>query len=152
MVVDKTPVLFHDNGDVSHMERVHPPQEGLPRLVFDAHDLEILQSPTACLNDTCINGCIPLLFSLIQPSNAHRFAVFSTHDLVRVRYNADDASLWRAMKHIIFWSKDIWIVPIHRTDPVGHWVLCVAHLLSCELFLFDSFGERHGWRANVQVF
>jgi len=148
------PVLLNDFKDVlmTHVQRVCPPQEGFAQLVFDAHDLEILQSSTACLNDTCINGCIPLLFSSIQSVHAHRFAVLSTHDLIRIRYNADDHGLWRAMKHTLFWSKDIWVIPIHRPDPVGHWVLCIAQLAHCELLLFDSFGERQGWRANVQVF
>ncbi|KAF8425356.1 hypothetical protein L210DRAFT_3653217 [Boletus edulis BED1] len=152
MSVDDTPPPSSNYKDVQGtlVERTRPPKDGFSRLIFEVRDIEILQSPTACLNDTCINGCIPLLFSSIQPANIHQFAIFSTHDLIRIRYNADDDCLWRATKHTSFWFKDIWIIPIHRADPAGHWVLCIAHLRRQELLLFDSLGERHGWRANVQ--
>ncbi|KAG9316189.1 hypothetical protein JVU11DRAFT_2213 [Chiua virens] len=152
MSVDMTPLPSSEPTDVPEVlaGRTCPPQDGFSGTFFQVRDIKILQSPTECLNDICINGCIPLLFSSIKPSNAHQFAIFSTHDLIRIWYNASDDCLWRVMKHNSFWCKDIWIILIHRSDAGGHWVLCVAHLRRKELLLFDSLGERRRWRANVQ--
>ena len=125
--------------------------DGFRRLSFEPEDVVILANPTACLNDVCINGCIPLLFSSIKPPNSQRFAVFSTYDLPRIHYGASDDSLWKGTRHTTFWTKDIWIIPIHRPSPVGHWVLCIALLSRRELRLFDSLAEEKPWRADVQV-
>ena len=121
------------------------------RRLFAPEDVVILVNPTGCLNDVCINGCIWLLFSSIKLPDTDCFAVFSTHDLPRIRYNVSDESLWRATQHTMFWTKDTWILPIHRPSPIGHWVLCIAHLPHRELRLFDSLVEEKGWPANVQV-
>lgn len=107
----------------------------------------MLASPTARINDVCINGCIPLLLSLINPSCAHRFAIFSTFDLPRARYKNDN-ELFKAMKHTKFWTKDTWILPIYRP---GHWVLCIADFVRRELRLFDSLAQKEPWRADVNV-
>ena len=128
-----------------------PGMDGAYRSSFMAEDVVILANPTGCLNDVCINGRIPLLFSLIKPPDANCFAVFSTHDLPRIRYNASDESLWRGTRHTMFWTKDTWILPIHRPSPVGHWVLCIALFPRRELYLFDSLAEEKGWPADVQV-
>ncbi|KAG2115497.1 hypothetical protein DEU56DRAFT_919407 [Suillus clintonianus] len=37
-------------------ERNHPSREGYPPQIFEPKDIALLASPTACLNDTCING------------------------------------------------------------------------------------------------
>ncbi|KAF9225957.1 hypothetical protein BS17DRAFT_640113, partial [Gyrodon lividus] len=58
--------------------------------------------------------------SSIKPVNTKQFAVFSTDDLPCICYNAPDEVLWRSMKQISFWRKDIWIIPIHCPSPVGH--------------------------------
>ncbi|KAG9309099.1 hypothetical protein JVU11DRAFT_10983 [Chiua virens] len=152
MSVDMTPLPSSEPTDVPEVlaGQTCPPQDGFSGTFFQVHDIEILQSPTECLNDICINGCIPLLFSSIKPSNAHQFTIFSTHDLICIWYNASDDCLWHTMKHNSFWCKDIWIIPIHHSDAGGHWVLCVAHLPHKELLLFDSLGEWRRWRANVQ--
>ncbi|KIJ20748.1 hypothetical protein PAXINDRAFT_39745, partial [Paxillus involutus ATCC 200175] len=78
-------------------------------------------------------------------------AVFSTHNLTRIQYNASNEVLWKAMRCICFWKKQIWIILIHRPSPIGHWVLCIARLSWKELLLFDSLGEQKPWRADVQV-
>jgi Ulp1 family protease len=103
----------------------------------------------ACLNDICLNGCIPLLFSNIWPNNADQIAILSTYDLHHIRYNTSDQILWKTMKHISFWTKNLWIIAIHWPSSGGHWVLCIMHLTCRELLLFDSLGERHPWHANV---
>ncbi|KAF8124776.1 hypothetical protein EV363DRAFT_1177524 [Boletus edulis] len=125
-------------------------QNESPRLSFNAEDIQILATPTACLNDICINGCITLLFQHIQPINPDRFGLFSTYDIYHIRHNASDDTLWRTMKHTSFWTKNIWIIPIHRPGIVGHWVLCVVNISRQEILLFDSMAERQPWRANVQ--
>ena len=126
-------------------------QQGAYHFSFTPEDVAILANPTDCLNDVCINGCIHLLFSSIKPPNAECFAVFLTHDLPHIQYNASDESLWRGTHHMRFWTKDTWILPVHRPSPVGHWVLCIAFLCHRELCLFDSLAEEKGWPANVQV-
>ena len=125
--------------------------DGFRRLLFQREDVSILANPTSCLNDMCINGCIALLFSSVKPPDSRRFAVFLTYDLLCVHYNASDESLWKGTRHTTFWTKDIWIIPIHRLSPVGHWVLCVALISHHELRLFDSLAEEKPWQADVQV-
>ncbi|KAG9309294.1 hypothetical protein JVU11DRAFT_10781 [Chiua virens] len=127
--------------------RILPPRNGFLKVIFDIDAIKLLRSPTAWLDDICINGCISLLFATIPPDNWNDFAVFSTHDLPRIRYNATDEVLWRCTRHTSFWTKDIWILPIHRP---GHWVLCIARLAHGELLLFDSLGKQHPWRMDVK--
>ena len=128
-----------------------PGMEGAYHLSFMPEDVVILANPTGCLNNVCINRCIALLFSLIKPPDADRFAVFLMHDLPHIQYNGSDESLWRGTWHTMFWTKDTWILPIHRPSPVGHWVLCIAHLPHRELCLFDSLAEEKGWPADIEV-
>jgi hypothetical protein len=80
-----------------------------------------------------------------------QFAILSTHDLPRIRYNAPDDALWRNMSWTCYWAKEVWILPIHRPSNVGHWVLCVVHLRSKELHLFDSFAEQKAWKVDIKV-
>ncbi|KAF8836910.1 hypothetical protein BDN67DRAFT_991962 [Paxillus ammoniavirescens] len=102
------------------------------------------------INDVCINSCIPLLFSALNIPEVHHFMVFSTHDLTHIHYNAPNEILWKAMTWTLFWSKDLWIIPIHRPLLVGHWVVCIVYFSCKELQLFDSLGEQKPWRADVQ--
>ncbi|KAG1796136.1 hypothetical protein EV424DRAFT_1547219 [Suillus variegatus] len=117
-------------------ERVSAPRFGCPRQVFKPKDIMLLASRTALLNDSCINGCA--------------YAILSTHDLPCIRYNAPDDVLWRNMSWTSYWTKEVWILPIHRPSDVGHWVLCVVHLRSKELHLFDSFTERKPWKSDIK--
>ena len=58
----------------------------------------------------------------------------------------------RILNEHLIWHKDIWIIPIHCLDPeVGHWVLCIAHVQTQKLLLFDSLAERDGWMLNIAV-
>ncbi|KAG2117886.1 uncharacterized protein F5147DRAFT_565833, partial [Suillus discolor] len=50
-----------------------------------------------------------------------------------------------------YWAKEVWILFIHRPSNVGHWVLCVVHLQSKKLHLFDSFAEWKPWKVNIKV-
>ena len=130
--------------------RKRAPMDGFPSLLFESQDILRLAIPTECINDVCINGCIPLLFSAFNVSSNHKFAVFSTHHLTHIRHHSSDNVLWKSTAYTKFWTKDIWIIPIHR-QIAGHWVLCIAHLSRHELRLFDSLGEQRPWRNDVQV-
>jgi len=59
---------------------IRPTVNGFPQQTFLPSDTNILTSPQACLNDTCINGCAALLYSAFLPF-ASPCAVLSTHDL-----------------------------------------------------------------------
>ncbi|KAG2092828.1 uncharacterized protein F5147DRAFT_821605 [Suillus discolor] len=133
--------------------RVSAPYHGCPSQVFEPKDIALLASQTALLNDTCINGCAMLLYlEAVQLSRmVEQFAILSTHDLLRIRYNAPHDVLWQNMSWTRYWAKEVWILPIHRPSHVGHWVLCVVHLRSKELHLFDSFVERKPWKVNIKV-
>ncbi|KAG1887308.1 hypothetical protein F4604DRAFT_1917113 [Suillus subluteus] len=96
--------------------RVRPAQDGFPYQVFEPRDQSFLAQPTARLNDTCINGCAALLYSeILTNSHVQPCAIFSTHDLPRIRYKASDEILWRNTAWTSFWDKDVWILPIHRS-------------------------------------
>ncbi|KAF8430674.1 hypothetical protein L210DRAFT_3417312 [Boletus edulis BED1] len=136
--VDPTPVPPQS---AAHVDGTH----GVRRRTFDTEDIGMLASPTSHVNDVCINGCIPLLFSAIDRSQARQFAVFSTFDLPLALHKTDQ-ELFQATKHTNFWTKDTWIFPIYRP---GHWVLCVADFTRCELRLFDSLAEEQPWRSDV---
>ncbi|KAG2104041.1 uncharacterized protein F5147DRAFT_775752 [Suillus discolor] len=133
-------------------ERVSAPRFGCPCQVFEPKDIVLLASRTALLNDSCVNGCAVLLYlEAVQLSPmAEQYAILSTHDLPRIRYNAPDNVLWRNMSWTSYWTKEVWILPIHRPSDVGHWVLCVVHLQTKELHLFDSFAERKPWKSDTK--
>ncbi|KAG1779269.1 hypothetical protein EV702DRAFT_1195245 [Suillus placidus] len=131
--------------------RLRPAQDGFPHQVFDPRDQSLLAQPTAHLNDTCINGCAALLHSeILTSSHKQPCAILSTHDLPHIRYNASDDILWRNTSWTSFWERDIWILPIHRTSPVGHWVFCAIYISTKELHLFDSLAERQPWKTDVK--
>ena len=134
-----------------HAEHSRPPTDVSPSLYFHPNNIKILNSPTALLNDTCLNSCVILLQELYQSNDACRCAILSTHDLVLIRYNTNDDDLWRNIKRTTYWLKDIWILPIHHTYPAEHWVLAVLHLHTHQLHLFDSFANQKGWKRDVKV-
>lgn len=115
--------------------------------IFEPQDIAMLASLTSRVNDVCINGCILLLLSAINPPRAHHFAIFLTFDLPCASFKTD-LELFKATKHMEFWTKDMWILPIYRP---GHWVLCIADFTRCELQLFDSLAEEKPWQSNVNV-
>ncbi|KAG2092121.1 uncharacterized protein F5147DRAFT_585987 [Suillus discolor] len=131
--------------------RIRPPHDGFPDQVFDPKDINLLRSPTACLNDVCINSCAALLYSELK-SPMLSCAIFSTHDLPCIRYNASNDILWRNILWTRYWEKDVWVLPIHRpSSSIGHWVICVIHKFDKELLLFDSLGEKKPWKNDIKV-
>ncbi|KAG0695573.1 hypothetical protein DFH29DRAFT_984921 [Suillus ampliporus] len=127
--------------------RVRPSMGGFPQQVFEPRDISFLASPTAYLNDVCINGCAVLLqIDIPNPT----VAIFSTHDLPCIRYNAADDILWHNTSWTRYWEKDVWVIPIHRPASVGHWVVCIIYLSRKEIHLFDSRAERKPWKHDLK--
>ena len=120
----------------------HAPIDGFQSFLFESQDISMLTSPTACVNNICINRCIPLLFSALNISTNNNFVVFSTHHLTHIHYHTST--------YTNFWMKDIWIIPIHW-PMAAHWVLCIAHLSWQELQLFNSLGEQKPRWNDIQV-
>ncbi|KAG9310616.1 hypothetical protein JVU11DRAFT_9183 [Chiua virens] len=145
--MDQTPATMGITGNAA----VVIDRSSLTSLSFDKSDIARLRSPTAWLNDTCINGCIALLCSSIRNPHSEKFAIFSTYDLHFIKSNQPDDHIWRNTKRVLYWTKPSWIIPIHR-PTVGreHWVLCVVHVSHRELFLYDSLAKRRGWQADVK--
>lgn len=127
--------------------RVRPRRDGFPRQVFDPKDIACLSSPTAPLNDACINGCAALLYSQLKIPTVD-CAMLSTYDLLRIRCNAPDELIWRNTSWTCYWEKDVWILPIHRPSHVGHWVICIIHFRTKELHLFDSLADEQAWESD----
>jgi hypothetical protein len=124
---------------------------------FSPKELEIMGSSVSRLNDDCINGISKLLqYIFSEPTNPYttsssRCALFSTHDLLMVRYSASNEEIWRRTHGTEFWRKDIWILPIHRRFPAEHWVMAIICPHSREIFCFDSFAETHPWKRELKV-
>ncbi|KIJ65275.1 hypothetical protein HYDPIDRAFT_54838, partial [Hydnomerulius pinastri MD-312] len=69
MTIDPTPVALQSQhkivtGNVA--TRIRTAKDGFPHLIFEPRDIAMLVSPTDRINDVCINGCIPLLFSAMK--------------------------------------------------------------------------------------
>ncbi|KIN98612.1 hypothetical protein M404DRAFT_94875, partial [Pisolithus tinctorius Marx 270] len=77
--------------------------------------------------------------------------ILSTHDLPRIRYHAEDNILWRNTSRTCYWEKPIWILPIHRPSPAGHWVVCIVKFTSKQILLFDSLAEQKPWKRDIKV-
>jgi hypothetical protein len=142
--------------DTRRGTRLVAPFEGRPKHQIEASDLARIQSPHGRLNGHLINGiATSLLNNFSQPSctfsqSAGQCAVLTTYDLPRVRYRGSDEELWRQVSPTQYWVKRLWLIPIHRPKE-EHWVLAVASISDQRLFFFDSFGDRHGWRLDLQV-
>ncbi|KAJ6606334.1 hypothetical protein DFH09DRAFT_896986 [Mycena vulgaris] len=135
--------------------RVVVPQDGRPRCEIEASDWARIQSPTGRLNGHLLNGLAASLLNILShptsmyTESASKCAVLSTYDLPRVRYHASDAELWRHVSPSRYWEKDLWLIPIHRPNE-EHWVLVVASIRQQQLWFFDSFSQRRGWRPDLQ--
>ncbi|KAF7977559.1 hypothetical protein HWV62_3356 [Athelia sp. TMB] len=125
---------------------------------FVPADIARFISPTALLNDECVNGGALLLQTQLlrqaeenglQGPQAQSVAILTTHDLVRIRYGASDDDVWRNVKRVEYWSKSVWVLPIHRQDA-HHWVVCVIYPQHKQLHLFDSFADRRAWHADIK--
>ncbi|KAJ6613526.1 hypothetical protein B0H10DRAFT_1647301, partial [Mycena sp. CBHHK59/15] len=161
LTTDTTFIEFIENihymGDVDlqFSPRIVEPRPGHLRHEMEASDISRLRSPTGRLNNFALNGVAALLLSLLSGStslwhgSALRCALFTTLDLPRVRYRATDSDLWKHMRHTQYWTKDLWLLPIHRIEE--HWVLCIVSVRTQQLFFFDSLSSCCGWRQDLIV-
>lgn len=122
---------------------------------FEQKELQMLDSGLALLNDICLNGLAAVLQGLFKwdPNRghyAHQVAIFSTYDLNRIRYQAPDTELWRNTCRAEYWSKETWILPIHRQSE-RHWVLAVIYPKRREIHLFDSLARNSSWSRDIKV-
>jgi hypothetical protein len=115
------------------------------KLTFEVKELEILRSPTAWLNDGCVNTGAALLQSLLQPAQSS-CTIFSTFLLTLIEQNRSNEDLWRNTHQTSYWRSDLWVIPIHRPD---HWVLCLVYPRIHQMLLFDSFATRTPWKTDV---
>lgn len=124
------------------------------RVFFNTNDLNIMSSPKALLNDTCLNGITEYMCSILShPLNpaslsSSRCALFSTFHILLECYHATNIDVWRRVRHTEYWLKDVWILPLHRSYPAGHWVLCTIFPHKQKLFLFDSFANKYPWKRE----
>ncbi|KAG2088061.1 uncharacterized protein F5147DRAFT_727168 [Suillus discolor] len=129
--------------------RIRPARDGFHRQIFDPKDIACLNSPTARLNDGVINGCAAILYSQFKIP-AVNCAILSTFDITRIRSNEADDRIWRNARWTSYWEKDVWILPIHRTNVVGgHWVICIIYLKTKEMHMFDSLADEKSWEPDV---
>ncbi|KAJ7841922.1 hypothetical protein B0H14DRAFT_2359849 [Mycena olivaceomarginata] len=128
---------------------------GRPSIQIESSDLQRLHSANGRLNDVALNGTAAALLNFCDhptssySSSAGDCALLNTFDLHRIRYKARDEVLWQHLSHTTYWNKWLWLIPIHRPKEL-HWVFVVAAVHERRLFLFDSLGERRGWRHDIQ--
>ena len=120
-------------------------------ILFELTDLAIMNSQDERLNDVCLNGIAATLHTFFDDPTSQQCALFTTFDLPMVCYNASDDDIWRRCCHAEYWSKDVWILPIHQTCPNLHWVLCCIIPHNCELLLFDSLSESYSCKCEIKV-
>ena len=114
---------------------------------FSPSDIQRLKSPTAWLNDVCINDGAALLQSHLGSSHFDRIAIISSLAIPTL----NDDTLWRVTRRSAFWQKSCWLVPIHRTAPYKHWVLGIIDFTHQEVGLFDSLADESLWELDIQV-
>jgi Ulp1 family protease len=71
-------------------------------------------------------------------------------DLYSIQYHLSHPEIWRRVRDLEYWEKDICVIPIHRKHPVEHWVLCIVLVNSYDLLLFDSFTSMCGWKQDLK--
>lgn len=166
LIVQYTPRLqkiLTDEGLIFDLNSLTFPSSLVPQysdrvigpFLFDEADIRRLDNPTALLNDICINGLAYYLQAMLNADakyhlHSHDCAIFSTHDLVRIRYKASDQDLWRSVSKTEFWRKLTWIIPIHRPRE-SHWVLAVIHLVDGRIQVYDSLASKRGWPQDLKV-
>ncbi|KAJ7202987.1 hypothetical protein B0H12DRAFT_1035731 [Mycena haematopus] len=118
-------------------------------------DLDRFDRPTGRLNGEGINGVLAALMVFFSgqyspyAAAARRCAILSTYDLPRVRYKSSDTDLWRFLGPTQYWTKSLWLIPIHRPAE-QHWVCAVVDVPSTTLYFYDSLASRSGWRGNLR--
>jgi Ulp1 family protease len=131
------------------------------RYQFLPEDLSALGPAPRRLNDLCMNGLAALLQAVLSESGdvghkASGCAIFSSYDLVTIqdrgsKHTQASERLWARAAPLTYWAKVVWIIPINRKDPCGHWVLAVVLHRSSRLLLFDSLNDSSSWQDEIPV-
>ncbi|PPQ97512.1 hypothetical protein CVT26_006536, partial [Gymnopilus dilepis] len=142
--------LINETSDIRYSEEAMVFEPGIVKrhfgaFVFDGRDLQIFDTPDAPLNDICLDGSVAVLQDLFvrDPINgnfAQGCAIFSTHDLNRVRYNL--TSICGGIP--TDWSFG------GRMKSVSRWVLAVIYLRRREVYLFDSLAQQATWKRDME--
>ncbi|KAF9031576.1 hypothetical protein BJ165DRAFT_1358214 [Panaeolus papilionaceus] len=128
----------------------------LEELDTDCGDLQILKSHSDLLNDVCLNGCAEIIQRSLNNSSAATEALNAQQSLQLTGSDTNkelEQALWKNSKRTSYWSKEAWILPIHRPGldgNTGHWVLCVAYPRKETIYLYDSFAERRPWETEAK--
>ncbi|KAH6890244.1 hypothetical protein BKA70DRAFT_1376547 [Coprinopsis sp. MPI-PUGE-AT-0042] len=122
---------------------------------FCPRSLDILESPSARLNDVCINSGGALLQHLFSSPasesecSARSCALFSTFDLPASKGGCSISHLFTKTQHTLYWERLLWILPIHDSKNEGHWVVCTIYPLTSQIIVFDSLARRSYWEAEL---
>lgn len=117
-----------------------------PSFVFDSDTLRRL-SRKALLNGDAINGCSALLWYLFPRDDV---VLFTSYELRRMQDGTSDEHMWRITKKKAFWTRNLWIIPIHREHQV-HWTLGVVDFNACSIEVFDSLADRIQSEEDIKV-
>ncbi|KAI9059331.1 hypothetical protein FKP32DRAFT_1668689 [Trametes sanguinea] len=131
---------------------VIPPADNFDRILLPSKELRRLRQHTAWLSDDCINGGAQALLRHYGSSST----LGGTPSLLSTRVfslhldDVDDDRLWRDCSHSRYWTKDVWLLPIHRLLPSGHWTLAVIYWREGRIAYFDSMADKDVWERDVQ--
>ncbi|KAK1225825.1 hypothetical protein PQX77_011236 [Marasmius sp. AFHP31] len=121
--------------------------------VFHVAQYQRLDAAERWLDDECINGCAALLQNNFWDPNVN-CAIFSSFVLPEVLKNSmRTETAWRNSYRTEYWTKSIWIIPIHDAEE-HHWGLAVVRVAKEEIHIFDSFGSQEfvaRWAPRIQV-
>lgn len=121
--------------------------DSFPTLLFDSDTLGRLSNPRKLLDASAINGCTAILYSLFPRGST---AIFSSFDLTRMLDGIPDKHLWRHTKRTEFWTKDFWIIPIHRPHEV-HWTVASVCISQKTIHVFDSLAVEESTSQDLRV-
>jgi len=99
------------------------------KIDFGSSDIQRFATPTAWLNDVCINDGVAILQLYFSGPLSDSITIISTLALPTL----EDDALWRTVRCSIYWEKPLWLVPIHRTAPYEHWVLGIVDFTRQEI-------------------
>ncbi|KAH6901160.1 hypothetical protein BKA70DRAFT_1114978, partial [Coprinopsis sp. MPI-PUGE-AT-0042] len=121
---------------------------------WDTQDLARLQSQTARLNSTCMNSGAALIKSILSASpstsrSSSLCCIFSTFDLLMVCDGTLSTAMWCRSCQLEYWTKPVWLFPLHRLLPYEHWVLAIVHVKMGCIYLFDSLAETAHWLHDI---
>ncbi|KAK1222995.1 hypothetical protein PQX77_014141 [Marasmius sp. AFHP31] len=105
------------------------------------------------LDDELVNGCAVLLQQTFETRDVE-CAIFSSHVIPQLLQGSNSSAdaAWRYNSGTQYWSKPLWILPIHDKAS-HHWALAVIRVEAEEIYMFDSFGQRSflsGWLPDIQ--